>query len=163
MPHHYWGDESFDWDSLYKAEEELNLIMTKYARLGVHSKEKYGTLRFSIYFCDGNLHSITHPGYVYSQYPKWLWVFDVQYRPLRFVAPVIRFWQKLVLQYAFTVVCAKYPHLIKEILQDAPNGILSPDHEIIRAKQWSRRCDACDQKYTTDNVYCTHCGKAHLR
>ena len=52
MPHHHWGDEDFDWDSLYKAETELRRIMKRYGRIGIHSKEKYGTLRFDIFFCE---------------------------------------------------------------------------------------------------------------
>lgn len=45
MSHHHWGDEDFDWDSLYKAERELNRIMKRYGRIGVHSKEeKYETI-----------------------------------------------------------------------------------------------------------------------
>jgi hypothetical protein len=159
MPSHYWGDEDFDWDSLYKAERELNRIMKRYGRIGVHSKEKYGTLRFSIYFCNGTLHSFTHPGYVYSQYPKWLWSFDIMNKPLKYIAPVIRFWQKLVFQYAFTTVCAKYPHIRKEIISDAPIEILPCELAIEGAKMWFSRCKSCDKHSTSDNYKCPRCGK----
>lgn len=159
MPCHYWGEEDFDWDSLYKAERELCRIMTRYGRIGVHSKEKYGTLRFSIYFCNGTLHSLTHPGYVRSRYPKWLWKFDVTHEPLKLITPVINLWQKLILQYAFTVVCNKYPHIVKEIVSDAPEGLLPANLELIRAKIWSNSCSHCGEMSTTDNYKCPHCGE----
>jgi hypothetical protein len=158
MPRHYWGDEDFDWDSLYKAETEILKIM-RYGRIGVHSKEKYGTLRWDIYFCDGTLHSFTHPGYVYSQYPKWLWCFDLDYRPLTFVGPVIRFWQKLIVQYAFTKVCSKYPHIRDEIVMDAPRELLPADLSIASARLWKSTCKNCDEWSTSDNYKCPHCNK----
>lgn len=159
MPRHYWGDEDFDWDSLYKAERELNRIMRRYGRIGVHSKEKYGTLRFSIYLCSGSLHSFTHPGYYYSQYPKWLWSFDVMNKPLKHIAPVIRFWQKLVIQYAFTIVTAKYPHIRKEIISDAPRELLPCELAIECAKMWKSWCKSCNKESTSDHYKCPHCGK----
>lgn len=159
MPHHYWGDEDFDWDSLYKAERELRHIMKRYGRIGVHSKEKYGTLRFSIYFCDGTLHSITHPGYIRSQYPKWLWRFDVVNRPLNLLTPVINFWQKLVFQYAFTTVTAKYPHIKNEIINDAPRELLPCELAIACAKMWSCSCKICGKMSTSDHYKCPHCGE----
>jgi hypothetical protein len=159
MPSHYWGDKTFDWNSLYEAERELRHIMIRYGRIGVHSKEKYGTLRFEIFFCDGTLHSITHPGYFRSQYPKWLWCFDLDYRPLRFLTPLINFWQKLVLQYAFTIVCNKYPHIRDEIINDAPENILPCDLAIACAKMWSRSCKHCKKMSTIDNYKCPYCGE----
>lgn len=159
MPNHYWGDEDFDWDSLYKAESELRYIVKRYGRIGVHSKEKYGTLRWNFFFFNGTLHSFTHPGYVYSQYPKWLWRFDVTHEPLKLITPLINFWQKLVLQYAFTVVCNKYPHILKEIINDAPARILPCDLAITCAKMWSNNCKSCDKMSTTDNYKCPYCGE----
>jgi hypothetical protein len=159
MLSHYWGDEDFDWNSLYEAEHELRHIMIRYGRIGVHSKEKYGTLRFGIFFCDGTFHSITHPGYSRSQYPKWLWCFDLDYRPLRFLTPLINFWQKLVFQYAFTAVCAKYPHIRKEIISDAPRQLLPCELAIECAKMWSSWCKSCDKQSTCDNYKCPHCGE----
>lgn len=158
MPSHHWGDESFDWDSLYSAEKEIRSIL-KLGRVGVHSKEKYGTLRWSIYFSDGTLHSLTHPGYVYSRYPQWLWQFDIRNKPLKILRPVINFWQKLVVQYAFTVTCAKYPHIKDEIIMDAPRELLPPDLAIASAKLWTSWCKKCDESSTSDNYICPHCGE----
>jgi hypothetical protein len=159
MPAHFWGDEDFDWNSLYKAEKELRRTMKRYGRIGVHSKEKYGSLRFDLFFCDGTLHSLTHSGYVYSQYPEWLWRFDQDYQPLRLLTPVINFWQKLVLQYAFTVVCAKYPHIRDEIINNAPKELLPCDLAIACAKMWCSSCSHCGELSTSDNYKCPHCGE----
>ena len=117
------------------------------------------SLRFSIYLCDGTLHSFTHPGYVRSQYPKWLWCFDLDYQPLRFLTPVINFWQKLVLQYAFTVVTVKYPHIRKEIISDAPKELLPCDLAIECAKMWRSSCSHCGEMSTTDHYKCPYCGE----
>lgn len=140
MPRHYWGDEDFDWNSLYSAIDEATFIMKTFGRIGVHSKEKYGTARWSIYMFDGTLHSLTHPGYVYCQYPKWLWRFDVHYRPLLFLIPFIVFWQKHVIRFAFNYVCNKYPHIDKEIVMDAPEELLSEKLRILRNSLWRKLC-----------------------
>lgn len=158
MPCHYWGDEDFDWDSLYQAEREASQIMRVVGRIGVHSKEKYGTLRWSLFFCDNTMHSLTHPGYVYSQYPAWLWKWDVRLKPLRFIGWLIRSYQKQAAQFAFSYVCYRYPHIIKEILSDAPDRLLPPHLELIRARMWSRSCKSCDEWNTTDLIYCKKCG-----
>lgn len=140
MPVHYWGDEDFDWKSLYSAIDEGTSIMENFGRVGVHSKEKYGTARWDIYLCEGTLHSLTHPGYVYSQYPKWLWVFDVRCKPLRFIAPIVRFWQKIVIKFAFNYICNKYPHIDREIVIHAPEELLPEKLKILRNSMWRRLC-----------------------
>jgi hypothetical protein len=157
MPTHYWGDDSFDWKSLYLAEIDVRNIV-KLARIGIHSKEKYGTLRWDFYFCDGSLHSLTHPGYMFSQYPKWLWRFDVTYEPLKFIAPLIRFFQKKLVMYAFHVVCSKYPNVKAEIIEDAPINMLPPTLALEVARMWSNSCKHCGKMSTTDNYICPHCG-----
>jgi hypothetical protein len=159
MPTHYWGDEDFDWNSLHRAISEGTHFMEKYGRVGVHSKEKYGTARWSLYLCNGTLHSFTHPGYVYSQYPKWLWCFDLDHNPLKFLQPVINWWQRKVISITFVTLCQKYPHVIDEIIDDLGNGFLPPDLEIRRAKQWNRSCKKCDKWYTTDQNNCPNCGE----
>jgi hypothetical protein len=157
MAVHYWGDEDFDWASLYAAISEATDIMRVFGRIGVHSKEKYGTARWSVYMCDGTLHSLTHPGHVYSRYPKWLWRFDVKYKPLRFVAPIIRAYQKQVLRFAFKYICGKYPHIQEELLESAPSNLLPPKLAKIAKRQWTRQCK-CGEWNTTDLVACKKCG-----
>lgn len=66
MPSHNWGDKDFDWDSLYEAENIIYKVL-KFFRIGCNIKEKYGSIRCSVYFWDGGLHSIIWPGYASIQ------------------------------------------------------------------------------------------------
>lgn len=158
MPHHEWGDKDFDWDSLGKAISTGTFIMSKLGRIGVHSKEKYGTARWTIMLCDGSLHSITHPGYVYSQYPKWLWSFDVRVKPLKWIKPYIQLCQKVLVKLTFIYLCKKYPHIIDEIICDAPSELLSHDLKMRSRKMWTTYCKKCSKQFTCDNEKCPECG-----
>jgi hypothetical protein len=158
MPHHEWGDNSFDWKSLYEAERIGGKLMERFARIGVNSKEKYGTIRWDLYLFNGTMHSLTHPGYVYSQYPKWLWAFDVYYEPLRFLKPLIIPWQKLVVKLTFLYLSKRYLHIVDEIISDAPRELLTKDLAKRAGRLWVRYCRGCNEKYTCDNEKCPHCG-----
>ena len=48
MTYHVWGDEDFDWEALDKAIDQGTWLMEKLGRIGVHSKEKWGSIRWSI-------------------------------------------------------------------------------------------------------------------
>lgn len=159
MTSHHWGDKNFDWDSLYKAEEELGFIMEKLGRVGVHSKEKFGTLRFTLFLCDGTIHSLTHPGYCYNQFPKWAWSITMNKKVLGWIAPVVRFWQRQVIKTAFSIVCSKYSHIQDEIIEDMPKNLLPIDLGMRCAKMWSSTCRSCDKHSTTDNYKCPYCGE----
>ena len=156
MPYHEWGDEDFDWDSLYKAES-LGRKILKFFRIGVHSKEKYGTIRWSMYLFNGTMHSLTHPGYVSSQYPKWLWSFDVKRKPLRFLKFIILPLQKVAIKLMFIYLTKKFPHIIDEIISDAPRELLSKDLKIRAGKLWRTTCSQCGKWYTCDNDACPFC------
>lgn len=116
--YHEWGDKDFDWNSLYKGINLISRIL-RFARVGVHSKEKYGTARISAYFWDGSLHGLTHPSYVFSQYPKWLWDFDIMYiqpivSKLRFHLPV-QWIQKRFYTLAYYIAMKKYSNIQEEL------------------------------------------------
>lgn len=139
MPFHDWSDKTFDWKSLNAAEREIGNIVTKYGRVGVNSKEKFGTIRWNLSFFDGTIHSLTHPGYWYNQFPRCLYDLTMRYKVLFFLTPFLVFWQKLVLQYAFTVVCRKYPHIVKEIVCDVHDDYILPlDLQKIHNSMWKR-------------------------
>ncbi len=159
MARHDWSDKTFDWDSLYKAESLGNKIF-RFFRIGVHSKEKFGSLRWSFYLFNGSMHSITHPGYVYSQYPKWLWSFDCKYKPLRFLKPIITPLQCLVIRLTFSYLCYKFPTVIDEIISDAPRNLLSKKLRIRAGKMWQGTCQNkdCQHQFTLDNENCPKCG-----
>ena len=113
-----WSDDTFDWNSLNDAINYMHNYMLKYGRIGVHSKEKYGTARLYISWFY-SLHSLTHPGYVYSQYPKWLWYLDVYYFPIFFrrigATYLINKWQFYIYAKAYHNAIRKWPHIEKEI------------------------------------------------
>jgi hypothetical protein len=158
MPSHHWGDKDFDWDSLYSAINEGSQIMRVFGRIGVNSKEKYGTARWGIFLCDDTLHSLIYPGHYFNRFPKWLWKLDVRLQPLRWVSWIIRAYQKQVVQFAFHYICYRYSHIQDEILSDAPDNILPPHLELIRAKLWHRTCKNCGEWNTTDLINCKKCG-----
>jgi len=132
MPCHYWGDEDFDWKALDEAMYEGATIMRRYGRIWVSTKEKYGTARWDIYLSS-------------SKYP--------------FLTEIIQAWQTIVIHYAFTVICKKYPHIRDELLSDAPSELLPSDLALISAKMWSSTCKHCDEWSTSDNYRCPHCGE----
>jgi len=158
MTYHVWGDEDFDWEALDKAIDQGTWLMEKLGRIGVHSKEKWGSAQWSIYLFNGTLHSLTHPSYVYSQYPKWLWSFDVMHRPLRFLVPIIQFWQVLVIKMTFLYLCKRFSHIEKEILSDAPRELLTKRLRKLSGSMWQRSCNSCETIYTCDNDACPKCG-----
>lgn len=124
--YHDWSETEFDWKGLYEAEVLLNKIC-KIFRIGLSSKEKYGTIRTSIRLFDGSLHSLTHPGYSYSQYPNWLWrlQLDVQFKimlnfPFKYLVTAIQLFQLNVgYRLAYYIAMMKYPHIAEEICVDA--------------------------------------------
>lgn len=158
MPYHEWGDESFDWDSLYKAERIGNKMMRKLGRIGVHSKEKYSTIRWSLFLFDGSLHSFTHPGHVYSRYPKWLWKLNCKYKLPKLLRKPIQTYQKLVVRFTFRYLCNRFPHIADEILMDAPRELLPDDLRKRAGKLWQTTCKTCNIWYTCDNEHCPTCG-----
>lgn len=135
---HDWSDKTFDWKNLYQAEREAGKIMERYGRVTMNSKEKFGSIRWNIDLFNGYLYDLTFPDYHYYHYPKWLRNFDIKYRPLGFLVPIIRFWQLKVIGVAFTSVCQKYPHLVKEIVCDADEEYLPDELRVIHDSMWTR-------------------------
>lgn len=157
MPFHYWGDD-FDWNSLYEAEKEIRRIV-RFARVGLNSKEKYGTLRYDFRLFEGSIHSITHPGHYYIRYPKHMYGF-VTTRFLSFLEPLICSIQVAFIKLAFTIVCRRYPHIVKEIVSDAPPELLPTELALIQMSMWSRSCnnEECRELFAIDLTECPYCG-----
>ena len=119
---HTWGDEGVDWEGISNAAEFIGTNLRKWGRVGVTDyKEKYGSVRVYCHFGWHQLFSITHPGYVYSRYPKWFWSLDCLYiskliRPLnRLIVP----YQTWLYKYLYRKAVQKWPHLRLEILSGA--------------------------------------------
>jgi len=127
MVYHEWGEKDVDWAGLDDCCNILHNTCTRWGRFGGQTKEKYGTVRFYAHMGWLCLHSLIYPGYVYNQFPKWLWTLDC-----KFIGPILRFffekiwtkWQIKVYNYAYQKCLKKYPHLRAEILCGADNAEL---------------------------------------
>lgn len=122
---HMWDDESFDWESLYQAEEYINRQCRRWARLGLHTKEKFGTLRVSTtcaFWGQWPIHNLVKPGHVSYRWPKWVMLYVE--KPLRkmfellYITRIVNFYQVKVLGYFWRRAAKKWPHVAKEILAD---------------------------------------------
>lgn len=119
---HSWGDEDVDWVAISGAANYIGTFSRKWGRIGGQYKEKWGTVRFYASLGWLSLHTLTHPGYVYSQYPDWLWKLDCKY-----ISPLLMFlfgkpfinWQIFVYRKAYANALKRWPHIREEILVDA--------------------------------------------
>src|ERR1700677_1913581 len=138
MSHHEWGEEGFDWNGLDDAGRIVQDACRRYGRFGGQVKEKWGCLRFYAHFSGFSLHAIFYPGYVYCQFPKWLWNLDCTlsrtvFKPLH---GVTYWWQTKVYNWAYQLALKKYPHLRDEILCDADFPELITGGMEVHNKYW---------------------------
>ncbi len=125
-PCHIWGDPDFDWEALDKASTYLQKNCKRWARLGLWTKEKYGTLRVSTtcaYFTEYDfIHHIFYPGYAYYPWPKWFrtyidWPFGKLMGKLG-VVWLLQKYQHKVLRFFWLRAATKWPHISEEILDE---------------------------------------------
>lgn len=115
-----------DWRDLDDASEYLRSNCKKYARLGLHVKEKYGTMRVSTtcaYISEYDfLHHIVYPGYYYYHWPSWfrVWIDWPIGRILGVLGIIwlIQKYQKFVLKLFWKRAAKKWSHISKEILDE---------------------------------------------
>lgn len=127
---HSWGEEGVDWKGISDAAVFIGTYLKRYGRINVTTmKEKWGTVRVYCSFGWHQFHSITHPGYVYSRYPKWLWKLDCLYSPYLF-----QFINRLVVplhlklyKRAYKLALKKWPHLAQEIIMGSDFAELLTD------------------------------------
>jgi len=118
--YHHWGDDDVDWKGIGEAGRYIATNLKRWGRVPVRDwKEKYGTVRIYLSLGWESLFTITHPGYVYSRYPKWLWSFCCSkysrwiFRQLnRVVVPYHIF----LYRFFYRRAVKKWPHLTDEIL-----------------------------------------------
>ena len=121
---HTWGDDFKYFGEVGDAAFEIGQFCKRYGRISVtQTKEKYGTARVYCHFGWTSLHGLVYPGYVYSQFPKWLWTADVYY-----IGPLLRKWplgvimvkyQLFIYRLAYKRALKKYPMIREEILVGA--------------------------------------------
>lgn len=124
---HSWGDPDVDWDGIDDAARFIGENLRKW-RVDVRQyKEKFGTVRVYCSFGIQWWPQITHPGYVYNQWPKWLdwWVY-CSYRKwhpgywiLRAINWVIRPFHIWLYKRVYRQAREKWPHLAQEIYRGA--------------------------------------------
>ncbi len=101
-----------------RAADEIGDFLRKWGRVNVtQTKEKYGTARVYCSLGWYDLHSITHPGYHYSQYPNWLWLLNC--RVFSRIVPkfnlIVRPYHVFLYRLAYKRAIRKYPHIAKAI------------------------------------------------
>jgi hypothetical protein len=151
MTSHHWGDEWFEkyGDDLYTAIEFCRTNWKRYARLGCHGKEKYGTFRHHLYPFYGQwpIHELVKPAYVSYRWPRWLMFIEhtylsklVKYTGIRWL--IIR-WQRYVFNAVLQTAVKRWPHIEDELLADVDDyswitpGIWGPlDGKKIKSRYW---------------------------
>lgn len=123
---HLWGDKDFDWEQLDESIEMVGSFMRFWGRIGVSSKEKYGTARIYVTFWDGSLHGLVYPGYHVCKWPKWLWSFD-----LNVIGPFIRWTRlaKLAVWYQTKIYGMAYSKGIKRFPKIKVELVINADYE----------------------------------
>jgi len=119
---YYWLGEGVDWKGIGDAADWIHRQLVRKARINViQSKEKFGTVRVYCSFGWAQLHSITHPSYVYSQYPTWLWNLDCKYlwQVVSLLNPIVVPYQQMVYRRTYKKALRMWPHLVREILTGA--------------------------------------------
>src|SRR5690349_16514927 len=123
---HDWSDETFDWNALNEAAFYLHKRCRQFARMGIHTKEKWGTLRVSTtvaWFTEYDfIHNIFYPGHAWIRWPKWFRVYvDWPFGKLMGKIGVVRLlqWYQLnILKFFWKRAAKKWPHISKEILAE---------------------------------------------
>lgn len=149
MAYHSWGDDSIDWNALNSAVEYVGRTCRRYGFIPGQYKEKYGTLRFYAHFGHLSLHALVYPGYVYSQFPDWLWKLDCKY-----IGPTLRFffeklfvkWQCKVYAYAYRQAIKRWPQVYEEITCAMDQMQLVPEIEA----EYKRRAEWYEKKKKYD-------------
>jgi hypothetical protein len=127
---HLWGDQNVDWAGINDAAWFIAKNLKRWGRVSVRDwKEKYGTVRVYCSLGWHQLHDITHPGYCFSRYPRWLWAFDCRHGS-RIVQALTGWWivpyHKWLYRFVYRRAVVKWPHLRQEILSAADF------HELLR-------------------------------
>jgi hypothetical protein len=119
---HSWGDDFPYFREVGEAADYIGLFLIRWGRVNVRqTKEKWG---MACVYCDfgwHQLHSITHPGYAFCQYPKWLWHLDIDVLSnavsrLNFIVVPFHKW---LYRIAYKRAVQKFPYIQEEILRGA--------------------------------------------
>lgn len=129
-----WGDKTFDWKGLSKAESKINYWGYKIGRINGQIKEKYGEIRWYAYLHNvEKISDLVFPGFIYYQWPAdrtpIKHVFDlVSTVYMRLLKYPIYYYQRFFYGFAYRQAIKAAPLLYREIL-------ISCDHEKLLFKR----------------------------
>lgn len=126
MAYHEWGDTDVDWKAIGQAQNYIYTYCKKHARLHVHTKEKYGTIRYEWRTSWGVntelfFHGLLYPGHLYIRYPRWLRTIDEKLTLLLTKLGITDYVinkQQQIFQQAVIKAMYKYPQVAEEIVDD---------------------------------------------
>jgi hypothetical protein len=118
MVMHFWGEPGVDWAGISAAAEYIGLGLRRWGRVSVTDyKEKYGSARCYLSLGLHDWHQLTHPGYVYRQWPGWLWPLNFRGRwLLRLLNCVVLPYHIWLYRRYYRKAVERWPHLREEIL-----------------------------------------------
>jgi hypothetical protein len=126
MPYHDWSDESFDWNALNGAAQYLEDNCRRWARLGIWTKEKWGTLRVSTTAAFATqydfIYGLFHPGSVSYRWPRWFRIY-IDWPVGKFLERIgalslARRYQRRILKRFWNKAAEKWPHIKDEIMAE---------------------------------------------
>jgi hypothetical protein len=128
---HLWGEKDVDWKGINDAAEYIGESL-RWWRVPVTTyKEKYGTVRVYCGLGLWDLHQLTHPGYVYNQWPEWAWKLQFTW-PAKILVFVLNGFfcpaHRIVYRYYYWRARRKWPHLAEEIYRGCDH------HELLGAR-----------------------------
>jgi len=125
MKCHLYGDEDFDWNALHKAEEYLNRRCRQFGRVGLWTKEKFGTLRVGTtcaFLTCWPIYNLVKPGYAYYRWPRWFMLYVDwplgDFLEWARISRLVRAYQKAVLKHFWLRAAKKWPQVADEILAE---------------------------------------------
>lgn len=137
---HDWSSKWPYFNDVEDAASYIGNALRKWGRVNVRqTKEKYGTVRVYCSFGWSQLHCITHPGYCFGQYPKWLWSLDCLYlsKIVRLLNFIVIPYHKWLYNIMYQKAIKKWPHIKEEILVDADWPEFIDGNDEIMAAHWT--------------------------
>lgn len=104
---------------LSEAADMIRNHLVKYGRVNVtQAKEKFGTVRVYCTLGFYSFHCITHPGRVWIQYPRWIYILDLSIgvRVMSVVNKVVVPYHKWLYRQAYKKAIQKLPFIKEEIV-----------------------------------------------
>lgn len=147
---HYWGEDEFDWESMWKAVNYCCKKFHRWGRIRCYGKEKFGTFRDHTDFWDGTLYHLIWPSRVYIRglignflyytFDEYFFQYFTRYTGIQWLFVKYQMW---LYNYTIQKVCKQYPHLIDELVSDLdhyqlirPGRFGNIDGTIIHKKYW---------------------------